>query len=223
MGQNCKMVVIRAFVGLSLILWCTTGFSQKILLRDVTGIPLKVDENENVEGSPYIIDNWTDGYIWLKNSRPIHIQLKYNTFKNELVVFKDNAALVVTNAESFGWIGSNKDSINFKKVVFKGNDNLFFVRVLYTGKNSLYKRISTTKSLESAGYSDARKIEKYNTTEKLFLVGPQGAFELRKVKDLKNALSQYGDAVDPIMKKYDVSLKNEKSVIDTLTEIEKGK
>lgn len=220
LARSKKLFILGlTLVGLSSL----THAQNMILLKDVNGIPWKTDNYANVKGSPYMTNDWVDGYLRLnKSQHPIkNIQLKFNTYTNELIVLKSNTAIVVSNVIEFGWKGTTGDSLKFKIVNIEGHKPGTFFQELFLGENKLYKHTLTTMIQTSAGYSDARKIDEFVTTGKLYIVNTSGSFEIRNKKDLKKSLSAYGEKLDRLLEGRTISVKNETEIISLLKDIEK--
>lgn len=210
-------------VGLLLVGLSSLAQAQNmILLKDINGNPWRTDSYANVKGSPYMTNDWVEGYLRLnKSQQPLkNIQLKFNTYTNELIVLKSNTAIVVSNVTEFGWKGATGDSLKFKIVNVEGHKPGTFFQELFMGENKLYKHTLTTMIQTSAGYSDARKIDEFVTSGKLYIVNTSGSFEIRNKKDLKKALSGYGEKLDKILEARNISIKNDSEVVSLLKDVE---
>jgi hypothetical protein len=147
----------------------------------VKGNPFTSKANQNIEGSPLLIDNWTMGEVKLANGFLLkNVELQFDLYENELYFRKDNQ--VFTFADPVKEFNFNyTDQGAEKHVLFrKGypdfdnhNDNSFYEVITDGNKvqllKFLYKRIQEVNAYASPGkkeYADEEELFVYDVQKK---------------------------------------------------------
>jgi hypothetical protein len=136
--QQFKFIIL-SFV-YSIVATSGDVMAQATPINDMYSIPLKTQSYTNIEGSPYLNENWVKGSVKFKDSKPlINLDLKFDQVKGVLI-FKndlDQEFAFVTNVQEFdlpliGMFRSGYPNI-------KGTNDKTFFQVLADGKTQLLK------------------------------------------------------------------------------------
>jgi hypothetical protein len=81
-------VVMQFFLSaaMSVLAPGVTFAQSRVFLEDVSGKAIRVGQYENVEGSPYLLDNWSKGKVKVENGREYEgLDLKYDQVEDMLL------------------------------------------------------------------------------------------------------------------------------------------
>lgn len=218
----------------NLLLCCTLVLSVQVFAqvndkftmaytRDVTGRPVSASPSDNVEGTPYLVDEWKPGSVILRKGVMIKdMQLKFDVLRNKLYFLRDGAMfefadsvrdfyLNYSDGSSVGLVYRN----NFPAV--DRNTTSTFYELLVDGKISLLKYRSKT-SMEIKGI-DLRVTKKYEDRQQYYLALPGNRMMKikRDKKSLYEALPEYTQQLVKILDEQ--GLKNEEALISVIEKI----
>lgn len=213
------------FLGFFLFLLNTSSLCQidnsGIFLTDIKGGILKgkINSYENIEGSPYFDDEWTNSEITLKNGDVFsNIPSKINFHLNEVhVLDKKNTELILPNL-SLSKITFSKKLVNYEFITGinpKTNKTVLF-RILNDGQIQLI-RFTERKITEIKDYNSAVAVNKLKEESSLFLLSNKKVITIEKSRDFW--LSQLGDKKEKIeifLDQRKNKIKSEKDILELL-------
>ena len=182
----------------------------------VTGNLLYIYQYTDIQGSPFLYDDWNDGVIVLNDSQMSHVKLKFDTYSNKFVVNKNDTSYEISNAINEIRLFPNNDTSN-ARIYRKGyNINMrlnpkVYLQVMAEGKTSLLKY--AFKDMEEyTEYGSAVKIKRFREGQQYFILkdGQYTSTTLTK-KNLQDALSDKWPAVSDFLSKKGLNGKDEKS------------
>jgi hypothetical protein len=195
---------------------------QYSLQNPISGTPYKVRELNNVEGTPFLFNEWLDGRVVLKNGSVYKdLKLKFDLYNNK-VFYNNNDTMYqfIDPVVEFRLVNPKGDSKS-KELVFsfvpaKAEKNSF-AQVLAKGKTSLVKFQS--KAVEEASeYGTASKTRFFVTKTSTYFVTGEKVEPARYSSDV---LEQLTNDKAPQMRKFlkenKLNLKKEVDFITALT------
>lgn len=188
-----------------------TGNRQSI--DRVSGNLLYLYQYEDIKGSPFLFDDWTQAIVIADNTMFKNVQLKFDVMNNEFLYKRNDSSLKLgQNVDEVHFYTRNGDSSVFKKgySISGAVNGSKYVQVLAEGKITFVK--FWKKSIEEyTEYGDATKYKRFNEMYQ-FYVGKDGKFEPAKVnkKDLQSLLADKWDKVNEYMTKDGWSARDEK-------------
>lgn len=194
MFRNMK----RFYVFASLLLLAFDGFAQnqQILRDDLSGNVYKNGgSNSNIVGSPFFMDEWTPGVIYLKDgSKADKFQLKLDIFSNELLFLHQNKTLAVVNpVKEFVLTPATGMRYLFRCgfLAIERNTEATFYQVLQDGATALLK-LNKKSLVDVAEYNKASTTKEYSLTETYYISKP-GGYAIKIKKDRASFLEAIGD------------------------------
>ncbi|RNI25894.1 hypothetical protein [Rufibacter latericius] len=197
--MNPNRIILLVLLLLALANQKTTA---QVYLEEVNGRPIRINQYVNVEGSPYLLDNWSKGTMTLTDgSKYKDIELKYDMVEGILLVKNKHGVVLepLLPASEF----SLEDP--FAKRVFINGSTLEkdlsknpYLEVLSTGKVDLLKRNYKVIREEKA-YNSASITKRFVELSTYFI---KKGDKLIKVKnDAKSVLAVLGTNQD-VLKEY---------------------
>lgn len=185
-------------------------------LEDMNGRPILETKYTNVEGSPYLLTEWTEGVVKLQNGQSFKgIQLKYDQVADELLFqHKDQTLSFVQPVQEFKLLTPDKERLfrNGFKTQENRSEKMFF-EVLFDGGTKLIGRRSK-QITESKEYNSATTTQKFVPVESLYIVKDGSAIKIRKdKKSILSALSDKSARLEEYIKSNKVNLKEESGII----------
>jgi len=160
---------------------------------------LRVDTRyEGQHGSPYLLPNWSNGQVSLRDGRQYKdVPLKFDAYRQALLLLRPksgNDSIIIDRqtVSRFLLMGTDGQSYLFGRYpTAKTNDETIkdgYFLILYSGKSSLLKRVAKTfKPADyKGGYSPNVRYDAYNDAISYYLLKPDQT--LTKVKLSKKAL-----------------------------------
>ncbi|MBL0134370.1 MAG: hypothetical protein IPP79_10350 [Chitinophagaceae bacterium] len=186
--------MIRKSMAIFLLLIPFLSNSQVFISDNVTGNIYREAADKSVEGSPFFIDDWSKGVIYMKDgSKADKFLLKLDALRNELIFLHDGQILSVVNpVKEFVLMPSDTKQLLFRCgfPAFERYDENSFYQVLQDGPTSLLKM--NRKSIkESTAFNQGLKKE-YILNETYYIVKP-GRAPIRIKKDKSSLLEALGD------------------------------
>jgi|EndMetStandDraft_4_1072995.scaffolds.fasta_scaffold00019_3 hypothetical protein len=140
---------------------CTTiTMAQNQMLNDNQGKPVMEQSYTDVEGSPYLAENWLPGIVNLASGKTIVTKLKYDAVSDELIFQspRDSMALAfVSPVKSFRLDVASIDQSSLTPLLFSSGyppideqTEASFYQVVATGKTTLLKRYKKVIHSEQA-------------------------------------------------------------------------
>jgi len=133
------------------------------------GVVRKFDNRyEGVKGSPFYLEQWSDGTIEFESGRVAEsVKLKYNIYEDELLIQDPNSGAIYidkNNVKSFTLMSSNSRSNVFKRWPHpKKKDSDIYYRILFHGELILLEntKVIFEKANYEGGYSNDKKYDEF--------------------------------------------------------------
>lgn len=217
-----KKIFFILLLSIKVISGYTQGMSNAgSVLQDVNGKPILSNNYVEIEGNPYLPEQWTVGSIKLKNGAVINYNaLRYNMASGELEFQRNDQAFILTNPfDEFTLINAT-----FRKgfPAIDGQSNNSFYEVLHDGKLKLLC-FKNAVMYEEKPYNSATKIKKFLHNTYYYLYKTDGT--MVKVKKDKKAilaiLSDKSSQLEEYFKKENIKIKEWSDVANVLAYYEK--
>ncbi|PTX22215.1 hypothetical protein C8N40_10137 [Pontibacter mucosus] len=196
--------------------------SAQTAIVDVMGKPIQAKQYVDVQGSPYLFDDWKKGNVTLADGTTFEgMALMYDQITDEVIFRNDQGQAqaflqpVVMFTFSLGEDGVKEAKRNFRKgyAPVDGASAGAFYEVLADGDTQLLKRYSKT-IFEETPYGTATKVKKFQENTSYYVAK---ADKLEKVKQDKksilNALPDKAPALEKYMKENRLNLRNDSDII----------
>jgi len=185
-------------------------------LEDMNGRPILETKYTNIEGSPYLRTDWTEGIVKLQNGQTFKgIQLKYDQVADELQFnHKGQTLSFVQPVQEFKLLTPEKELLfrNGFKTPEARSDKMFF-EVLFDGGTKLIGRRSKQIS-ESKEYNSATTTRKFVPVESFYIIREGSAIKIRKdKKSVLSALSDKSAELENYIKSNNLNMKDEAGII----------
>ena len=133
------------------------------------GVVRKFDNRyEGVKGSPFYMEQWSDGIIEFESGRVAEdVKLRYNIYEDELLIQDQKSGAIYidkNNVETFTLISSNNSKNVFKRWPHpKKNDVDIYYRILIHGEISLLEntKVIFEKANYEGGYSNDKNYDEF--------------------------------------------------------------
>lgn len=222
--KNCKYIFLTLFLGMYFF---TLKTAEAQFLNDqVTGKPITTKSYTDVQGSPYLTDEWAKGIVKLKNGETYkdNLYLKYNLLDDELY-FKgksDETLAFVIGVKEFTINIINKDGIlqeNYYKNGFKNipgySENTNF-EMLAEGAVTLIKKASIFIS-EIKEFNSAVTNNKFEQNYKYFILIENSVKQIRNEKNsILKVLSNKQSEIENYIKKSNLKFKTDTDLTQTV-------
>lgn len=187
--------MIRKSIALVFILLPFLSQSQVFISDNVTGNIYREAADKSIEGSPFFVDDWVKGVIYMKDgSKADKFLLKLDLLRNELIFLHDGQILSVVNpVKEFVLNTADNKQLLFRcdYPAYERFDANSFYQVLQDGPTSLLKM--NRKSIkESTAFNQGLKKE-YILNESYYISKP-GRDLVRIKRDRSSLLEALGDA-----------------------------
>jgi hypothetical protein len=173
--------------------------SAQFALFDEMGRPIQAKQYVDVQGSPFLSDDWSVGAVKLTSNKEYDgMKLMYDQVDDRLI-FKNHAGQAQLFAEPVRefTLSGRVFRKGFKPV--DGASPMAFYEVLADGKTQLLKR-TTKKIFEEVPYGSSTKVKKIQSNETYYLSKSEHTL-LKIRKDKKALLSELSDK-KPDLEKY---------------------
>lgn len=161
------------------------------------GVVRKFDNRyEGTKGSPFYIDNWSEGSITTKDDRQILFsEMKYDAFEDEVIINKPNSGhyyFQKNKTKSF-MLKEEKTGKNINFVLhhhFKDYNDLQFYRLIYQGKINILEHIKIVfeKADYEGGYSNDKRYDEFKKYSELYYCS-KADLQPKKLKRTTKAIS----------------------------------
>ncbi len=198
----------------TLLLSAQTTFGQ--YLQDLNGKPVMEINHVDVEGSPYLFDDWKKGVVKLKNGKTYKdVDLKLNVLSDE-VLFKDakgNTLVFVDEVSEFK-IGDVLMRAGYQ--ASEGRTEKSFYQVLSDGGTTLLKRQSKS-IVEEKPFNSATVQKKILSTESYYLARNNQLVKVKKDKKaILEALGEKSVELEKYIASNKLNLKEERDMSQLL-------
>lgn len=182
-------------------LLCSTNLYAQ--MNDINGRPMLARQYQDVEGSPFLIDDWSKGTVKLNNGSTFKdLELKYN-LENDDVYFKNSNGEPLAFADpvkefTLSYISDNQPQSKHYVSGYQSTDNTaanMFYEVLATGTVQLLKR-TNKYVITSKQYNSATVNKTFGQNTKYYLVLNGKATPVKN--DKKALLEQLKDKQDQL-------------------------
>jgi len=193
--------------------------------RMITGRPLLLSDLTNIEGSPFLTDEYQRGFIRIRNGQTFtNIPVRFNMLNNEIQFRQNNIELALEDVDSVIYLTVDGDSSSARRLkagypAVDGHTAKSIYEVLAdNGSVQLLKYYSCkTETVKRMGEADKKAF----VTETSLYVLVNG--EMKKVKNNKKsvlaAFPQYAKEIDQIDKELNINFKTEKGLEDLVLEL----
>lgn len=195
---------IKYFIGVIIIiltLTVDTAFCQLTnrVAVDKSGSTLRVmsTADQNMVGSPYLVDTWSKGNVKFVNSKPTeNVELKFDLLENVLVIKgNDGIENVFTEKISEFTLNVLGEERLFKSGFIDSKNNLItaYLEVLYNGKTKFLSK-DGKMIIESKEYNTNTITKKIENTTEYFFSKPNNSVSLIKLS--KKTIFAYLGSLD---------------------------
>ena len=188
------------------------------IMQDANGRPLLEKKYIDVEGNPYLSEDWVQGTVTLASGESYNdVPLKYDLVRNEPLFqnSKGEAMSFVSPVRKFSLQGNEKSVLQFRNG-FKATDGgtpETFYQVLMDGETQLLKKISKVVT-ETKPFNSATTVKTFEQVQILFLVKDGLPIKIRKDKKVVlEALGDYSAQLEAYIKANKLNLKSEEGLI----------
>ncbi len=162
------------------------------------GVVRKFDHRyEGTKGSPFYLDNWTDGFAEFESGRTAeNVKLKYNMFEDELLILDPKSGAIYVdknNVKSFALHSVKKEKTDafIKLPDPKKDDSFQYYRILFAGKMYLfeYTKVVYEKANFQGGYSNEKTYDEFKKYPGYYIMDPKQS-RPSKLKSSAGAVSK---------------------------------
>jgi hypothetical protein len=195
-------------------------------VTEVKSSQRKWEKYENIQGSPYLTDEFKKGKVYIKRGKKIksiNIDLNYNRYSNEFeFLMSGNRVFVLTNLDKIEKIVYDGKTFKYKEFKYgHGRYKKGYLQELVKGKYSLFKKFETEFKEEEAPassydeYKPARFVEK--SPDYFMKSKEEGDIKfistMRRRKFLKDNFNNHWKKLLKWMRENNINLHNEEELI----------
>jgi hypothetical protein len=180
-------------------------------LREITTANrIPVHRSVNIQGSPFLFDDFYEGKVSLKNGHISQsLPIRYNSHEQN-IEFMDNNSAYILDGEEIEWFELNigDDSYKFRKGFDASRltpDD--FVQVLAEGELTFLVRHSTSFQQNVASYGTATRQDRYLSTESYFIkAGKDSPDRIRSLRERRvmRYIDRYNEEVETFAKQHNI-------------------
>ncbi|WP_231458504.1 hypothetical protein [Pedobacter sp. Leaf132] len=189
--------------------------AQYVFIPDQTGKPLTDAKYENVTGSPYLVEEWTNAEVKLADNNMIKpAEVRYDMVSDKLLFRQENKVYeFFPKVAAFTlFTKSGKRTFLLKNGI--NNDNGYY-ELLNNGKITLLKKVKKVV-LEAKGYNSANVEKLIDESKKYYILNDGKEKEVKLNKNsLVSVLPNYKAQIDL----YKGKLSNEKDFLELITSL----
>jgi hypothetical protein len=181
--------------------------------------------SNDVEGTPYYNEEWLKGYVLLESGKKSEtVNLKYNSYTNELLFKKDGNLLAVLPNIMKGFVLVNGSRQTVFRNGFKSEDNDILpthnLRIIHEGRVELVAKHDVRQHTRRDVLGGGNQVIKYLPKKDYYLITAGGKFHDIKLKekDILKALNSHQKQLKNYAKKKSLSFKNENDLRSILLE-----
>lgn len=151
--------------------------AQAQFMYDINGRVVSEIQYTDVEGTPYLVEDWYTGSVTMANGGKVvdGIKMRYDAYKDEVEYEKDGKMYRLGPEISGFAIPTGKDLFIFRNgFPVAGNQNQkSFYRVLHDGNTKLLKRYEM-RMREERPYNSATTIKSFDMGNELYVLRTAG-------------------------------------------------
>ncbi len=186
------------------------GIPRNLEFHDVAGTAIPIGDHSNVDGSPFLNNNWSLGILRLKNGAMFSdSSVNFSLFNDEFFLKRNDTIYPVNYPVTEFIISYTGDASEKKTYYFKNgfpanhnNDSLTFYEVLFGGRSLELLKWKHKKIQEINNYASVIK-RQYVLTEEYFIffprenkmieLGPKVNLNIlrKNLPEFKNQLTKY--------------------------------
>lgn len=203
MSTKVQRIIKKSLLCAGLIFGSLEIHAQSMFLQDINGRPIFETSYVEIEGSPYLNEEWSRGTVKSKQNGKTYelAKMRYDTYKDELE-YEENQKKYRFGKEITEFSTGNGVFRNGFPPIESQTERQFY-HVLYDGNVKLLKRLSARIQTEKP-YNSATTIKRFVKEDALYLV--KNGVITRLKKDKKTLLEALGDK----QKELDTFIKDEK-------------
>lgn len=194
-------------------------------MQDVNGRPVLERKYTDVEGNPYLTEQWLKGSVTLVSGESYNnLMLKYDLVKNEPLFQNSNGEVMtfVNPVRQFtltGAANSEKSDLLFRngfKAADGGTAETFY-QVLSEGETPLLKKVVKVVD-ETKAFNSATAVKTFQQVQMYFLVKDGLPLKVRKEKKvILEALGDHSPELEDYIKTNKLNLKSEPALVSLVT------
>lgn len=201
-----KKNLIAVFLFAFLLISVRSQAQQNLLLQDVTGNPIMLQQYIDVQGSPFYNPEWITGKMTLVSNKVYkNVNMKYDQLKDKVYVKANNGDMILLGDKvkeftlDYPVMGATSEKI-FRLGYFNIPDATAdsYFEVLADGKTQLLKR-STKIIQENKEYNSASSTKTFVEIVKYYIVTQGNGTQIKK--DKKSILKALTDK-QPLLETY---------------------
>jgi hypothetical protein len=213
-------ILIRGFALIALFLTANIALSQAQYMQDINGVAMPTKIYTNVDGSPYLIDNWVKGSVKLANGKTYKdVLLKYDMVDGQLY-FQHKPEETLTFVDpvkefKLSYIESDMQQLklfrNGYPSIAGGNEKSFY-EVLSDGTIQLLKHDAKSIS-EYKEYNSATVTKKFDDNIKYYLYNNNKLVAIKPdKKSILAAIPNKQPELDAYIKTNNLNLKKDEDL-----------
>ncbi len=211
------------FLRLTLITLVFTGLYNlahgQEFIKDNQGRVMMIQKYTDVQGTPFLSDNWTKAIVRLKaNGNFSNMQVKYDLVEDQLLfrdAKSDQPMEFIDQVLEFKLVADDGSSTVYKKG-FKasdGNTSNNFYQVLYDGGTQLLKR-KVKKVIEDRPYNSAVTVKTFNEVETYYIAKANEPLKIKKdKKQILTALADHAAELEKYFQENKLNVKDDEDLI----------
>ncbi len=192
-------------------------------MYDINGRPVRESTYVDVEGSPYLFDEWYKGIVKVTKTEKVYddVKLRYDAYKDELEYEKEGQMLRLGPEILEFSIPTGTALYEFRRgfpAVGNQNENSFY-RVLYDGNTKFLKRYEM-RLREDRAYNSATVTKRFDLGEETYIL-KDGQMHQTKKNDKKGLLKLLIDEknlMNYIIKEEQLDFKTDDDTVKLLEE-----
>lgn len=199
-------------------------YVKDVLVTDIQGRAIVSTDYSNIEGFPYLYENWNKGLVKLIDGRTVrNLDLKYDLLTDELLFKNLKNGEMLRFAESVIAFKLDSSAQNNTELQFKngykpanGNSSTSYYQVLFDGGTPLLKRREKSV-LEKKVYNSATSTKSFEEAETYYLSKSNGLIKIRRdKKQILAVLVDHAAELEEYIKANNLNLKNEAQLIQLI-------
>jgi hypothetical protein len=217
---------IRPKIFILLLTALTIGLStletKAQFLQDIQGNLIRGVKYTDVNGNPYLTEQWTKGTVLLKNGRKYaNVQLRYDLVGDEVLFKDEKSQQMMSFTDPVIEFQLNTESENAASpMIFRSgyvsDDGIgtkaYFQVLCDQGVKLLKKQVKVI--IETKEYSSATSTKNFSESTSYYLYKNNKAVKIRKdKKQIFSVLGNQTDALEKFIKDNNLNLKNESDLI----------
>ncbi len=210
----------KSLLSLGLIFVAVVSQAQSMFIQDINGRPIFENGYTEIEGSPYLNDNWSRGTVKAKHNGKTYelAKMRYDAYKDELE-YEENQKPYRFGGEITEFV-TNDGIFRNSFPVYESLTARSFYQILYDGKIKLLKRTTARIQTEKL-YSSATQTKRFIKEESLYLFKNGLLTRIKKdKKSLLEALGEKQDELDAFIKDQKLKLSKEEDILRLIEKYE---